>query len=53
MREVTTTRSRFWLCQLSQTNPAYPKYPHQPVVRCDGYAEKDRTEDEKEAGEVG
>jgi hypothetical protein len=25
------------LCELSITNPAYPKYPPQPVVRCDGY----------------
>jgi translation initiation factor 1 len=25
------------LCQLSQTDSAYPKYPPQPLVRCDGY----------------
>jgi hypothetical protein len=25
------------LCELSVTNAAYPKYPPQPVVRCDGY----------------
>ncbi len=25
------------LCELSFTNVAYPKYPPQPVVRCDGY----------------
>ena len=29
--------SRFLLCQLSRTDPAFPKYPPQPVVRCDGY----------------
>jgi hypothetical protein len=41
MREGVTPRgSRFLLCQLSQTNPAYPKYPPLPVVRCDGYQEK-------------
>jgi len=41
MREVTTLkRSRFLLCQLSQTNSAYPKYPPQPVVRCQGYQQK-------------
>ena len=37
MREVRTERSRFLLCQLSVTNAAYPKYPPQPVVRCNGY----------------
>src|SRR5262249_402389 len=37
MREVRTARSRFLLCELSVTNAAYPKYPPQPVVRCDGY----------------
>lgn len=37
MREVCTERSRFLLCQLSVTNAAYPKYPPQPVVRCNGY----------------
>jgi hypothetical protein len=36
-REVRTARSRFLLCELSVTNTAYPKYPPQPVVRCDGY----------------
>jgi hypothetical protein len=25
------------LCELSATSAAYPKYPPQPVVRCDGY----------------
>ena len=37
VRVVCTARSRFLLCQLSVTNAAYPKYPRQPVVRCDGY----------------
>ena len=36
--------SRFLLCQLSQTNSAYPKYPPQPVVRCDGYRKKEPTQ---------
>jgi hypothetical protein len=44
MREVVTPKgSRFLLCQLSQTNPAYPKYPPLPVVRCDGYQKKKQT----------
>jgi hypothetical protein len=38
MREIITPKgSRFLLCQLSRTDPAYPKYPPQPVVWCDGY----------------
>ena len=37
VRAVSTARSRFLLCHLSATNAAYPKYPPQPVVRCDGY----------------
>jgi hypothetical protein len=41
MREVTTARSRFLLCKLSVANAAYPKYPPQPVLRCDGYERKD------------
>ena len=45
MREVVTPKgSRFLLCQLSQTNSDYPKYPPQPVVQCDGYQKKDKTE---------
>ena len=45
MREVTTPRSRFLLCELSKTDDAYPKYPPQPVVRCDGYRRKDTDEE--------
>ena len=38
VREVLTPNgSRFLLCQLAQTDPAFPKYPPQPVVRCAGY----------------
>ncbi len=37
VREICTARSAFLLCQLSITNTAFPKYPPQPVVRCDGY----------------
>ena len=35
--KVTPRGSRFLLCTLSTTDPRYPKYPHQPVVRCAGY----------------
>ena len=42
MREVVTPRgSRFVLCRLSLTDPAYPKYPPQPVVRCAGHVPRD------------
>lgn len=44
MRAVITPKgSRFLLCQLWQTNPAYQKYPPQPVIRCDHYQEKEQT----------
>src|SRR5262249_46375943 len=44
MREVRTATSRFLLCELSRTNSTFPKYPRQPVVRCDGYRQKQRQE---------
>lgn len=44
MREMVTPKgSRFLLCQLSQTNPDFPKYPPQPVVRCAGFQKKEQT----------
>jgi hypothetical protein len=37
-RVVTTRRgSRFSLCRRSKTDPAYPKYPRLPVLRCAGF----------------
>src|ERR1700751_688921 len=43
VREIVTPKaSRFLLCKLSQTDPDYPKYPPQPVVRCDGYRKKEQ-----------
>lgn len=47
MREVITPKgSRFLLCQMSKSDPTYPKYPPQPVARCDGYQRKDKNEEE-------
>ncbi len=46
MREVTTPRSRFLLCELSQTNPAFPKYAPQPIVRCEGHEPKEQVDKE-------
>jgi aminoglycoside 2'-N-acetyltransferase I len=38
MREVLTPRgSRFLLCELSRTDPSFPKYPPQPVMQCSGW----------------
>jgi hypothetical protein len=37
------------LCELSVTDADYPKYPPQPVVRCDGYQPKDQTTEDSEA----
>jgi len=38
LQEVITPRgSRFLLCRLSKEDPAYPKYPPQPIIRCEGY----------------
>jgi hypothetical protein len=48
VREVQTPKgSRFLLCQLSVTDPTYPKYPPQPVIRCDGFILKEVPDDEK------
>ena len=51
MREVITPKgSRFLLCQLSRTDPAYPKYPPQPVERCDGYRAREASEQDTKHG---
>jgi len=34
--------SRFYLCQLSATDPRFPKYPRLPVLRCSGFRPVDR-----------
>jgi hypothetical protein len=51
VREVVTPKgSRFLLCQLSRTDPAYPKYPPQPVVRCGGYRPRQTGEQDTTQG---
>ncbi len=46
LQEVITPRgSRFLLCKLSKTDPAYPKYPPQPIIRCDGYQIREKSEE--------
>jgi hypothetical protein len=32
--------SVFYLCELSHTDPRFPKYPRLPVLSCDGYKKK-------------
>jgi hypothetical protein len=37
-RTITSDRgSHFVLCQLSFSDPKFPKYPRLPVLTCDGY----------------
>ena len=51
VREVVTPKgSRFLLCQLSRIDPAYPKYPPQPVVQCDGYRRREKNEQDTTQG---
>jgi len=41
-RSVETRRgSRFVLCELSRTDPRFPRYPALPVLRCDGFVRRD------------
>jgi len=38
MRRITSDRgSVFLFCNLSKTDPRFPKYPRLPVLQCDGF----------------
>jgi hypothetical protein len=38
VRIVTSGKgSRFFMCRLSAVDPAFPRYPRLPVLRCRGY----------------
>ena len=40
-RRIESARgSVFILCNLSLTDPRFPKYPRLPVLSCDGYKKK-------------
>ena len=40
-RRITSDRgSIFYLCELSKTDPRFPKYPRLPVLSCSGYDKK-------------
>ncbi len=43
----TVTGSKFLLCQLSQTDRRFQKYPPQPVVRCEGFEKQDDEEERR------
>jgi hypothetical protein len=32
--------SQFLLCQLSQSDPSFPKYPRLPILACPGHSPK-------------
>jgi hypothetical protein len=36
-RIVRGARSQFWMCGLSESDPAFPRYPRLPVIACAGY----------------
>jgi hypothetical protein len=41
-RRIESARgSRFFSCELSLTDPRFPKYPRLPVLSCSGYATKE------------
>jgi hypothetical protein len=49
---ITSSRgSTFFLCQLSQADARFPRYPRLPVVRCEGYVAMEERRD-TEAGET-
>jgi hypothetical protein len=38
VRVIDTRKgSRFFMCQLSEVDPRFPKYPRTPVYQCIGY----------------
>jgi len=41
-RQVESSReTTFYLCELSATDPSFPKYPRLPVIQCRGYARRE------------
>jgi hypothetical protein len=38
--------STFLLCELSKTDPRFPKYPRLPVLACSGYKRRGLPEEE-------
>ncbi len=45
MREIVSGKgSRFLLCELSQADSRFAKYPPQPVIHCDGHRDRNTAE---------
>lgn len=54
MRSVLSSRgSLFYLCQLSEIDPRFPKYPRLPVLRCRGYEQADEAKNSSSHQETG
>lgn len=47
-RAIEGARSTFWLCERSRTDPAYPRYPRLPVLRCQGFEDREGTKGQVE-----
>lgn len=47
MREVRAKENRYLLCELAKLEPVYPKYPPQPILRCQGYSAIDARNEKK------
>jgi hypothetical protein len=45
---VSGTGSRFLLCQMSQKDRRYPKYPPQPVRECAGFKPQDHEDRDRD-----
>jgi len=42
MREIVSGKgSRFLLCQMTQDDARFHKYPPQPIIKCEGYKERE------------
>jgi hypothetical protein len=37
VRFVKGANSTFLMCELSRTDPRFPRYPRLPVLKCEGY----------------
>jgi hypothetical protein len=42
-RIISDRGSAFYLCELSKTDPSFPKYPRLPVLTCTGYERPDNS----------
>ena len=52
-REVPAAKSTYVMCEVSRTDPTFPRYPRLPVLRCRGYELKSLDPDERDGLDVG